>query len=135
MVQEIRAREIKRAKVMVSTLQLQAHEYHTSVSTEYFLQWLTPTDHIAGFLRLSLPTQTHIAMIREVHVYGVVSNLGEKGQSQHLGLGSKLVHEAERLALAHGYQQLRVISAIGTREYYQKLGFIQEELYQIKKLA
>ena len=43
--------------------------------------------------------------------------------------------EAERIAKERGYGKLAVISAIGTREYYRKLGFILEGSYMIKELC
>ncbi len=133
-IQEIRSREIKGQKIELKDLNLQEIVYQTSISQEYFLQWVTDNNQIAGFLRLSLPNNSKTAMIREVHVYGVVSNLGEKGNSQHLGLGTKLVKRAEILAKTHDCEAMRVISAVGTRKYYEKLGFEREELYQIKWL-
>jgi len=144
-VKEIRQREIKNQAIQAADLILKEIHYQTSVSDEYFLQMVTPENKIAGFLRLSLPkkntrwqaindylgSKAKAAMIREVHVYGVVSSLGEKGQSQHLGLGKKLIAQAKKIAQAHGWQQLRVISAIGLQLYYEKLGFSSNGLYQI----
>ena len=34
-----------------------------------------------------------------------------------------------------GYSRLNVISAVGTREYYRHLGFIDRGLYQQKELS
>lgn len=149
---DIRSREIKNEQIVAADLSLRETRYQTIVSTEYFLEWVTQTDKIVGFLRLSLPNleRAHIyvppdcdawnlldgqtAMIREVHVYGVVSRLGETGQTQHLGLGKKLIARAEEIACEHDYNQLRVISAVGTREYYRKLGFVLDGCYQVKKI-
>lgn len=144
-IKEIRQREIKNQIIQADDLILKEIHYQTSVSDEYFLQMVTAENKIAGFLRLSLPKkitrwqgindylgrEVKAAMIREVHVYGVVSNLGEKGQSQHLGLGKKLIAQAKKIAQAHGWRQLRVISAIGLQLYYEKLGFRSDGLYQI----
>tara|TARA_B110000438_G_C15251869_1_gene410201 strand:- start:354 stop:500 length:147 start_codon:yes stop_codon:yes gene_type:complete len=43
--------------------------------------------------------------------------------------------EAAKIAGAEGYGQLAVISAIGTREYYRRLGFEDGELYQHRRLS
>jgi len=51
----IRAREIKNKKVTMDDLSLDILEYETDVTTECFLQYITSTRQIAGFLRLSLP--------------------------------------------------------------------------------
>jgi elongator complex protein 3 len=117
-------------------------EYQTSVGLEKFLQFVTPENRILGFLRLSLPSKSakppfieelqNCAVIREVHVYGLMTQLGKRDQKlpQHLGLGTKLIEMAQKIATKAGYEKLAVISAIGTREYYRKLGFTDGELYQ-----
>jgi elongator complex protein 3 len=105
----------------------------------------TDDDRLAGFLRLSLPTPEATALtglpelrgaalIREVHVYGPVVRLGDSaaGEAQHLGLGSRLIREAEARARALGYPRLVVIAAIGTRGYYRRHGFEVEGLYMVK---
>ena len=76
------------------------------------------------------------AMIREVHVYGKVSILGghTKGHTQHLGIGTQLIEIALEHAKKSGYKKIAVISAIGTRDYYAKFGFIRQGLYQVKTL-
>lgn len=141
---DIRGREIKNVTVSKDRLQLKFHAYRTSVSTEYFLEWATEENQIAGFLRLSLPLRkpfidelSGCAIIREVHVYGSALGIGkrDKGAAQHLGLGAKLIKEAEKLSLLAGFSKLAVISAVGTREYYRKQGFLDGELYQIKPIV
>jgi len=76
------------------------------------------------------------AIIREVHVYGQAVNIGESqpGKAQHLGLGTLLIEKSVEIAKGRGYGNLAVISAIGTREYYRKRGFVDGELYQIREL-
>ncbi len=142
---DIRSREIKNKKITINDLILKIEEYETSNTNEKFLQFVTDKNEIAGFLRLSLPKEkkhefiselNNCAMIREIHVYGVTVNVGKtkKGRVQHLGLGKKLIAEAEKITKKEGWNKLAVISAIGTRGYYKKLKYILEELYQIKKL-
>ena len=65
-------------------------------------------------------------IVREIHVYGKSLKLGEKEEDevQHTGLGKKLMKEAEKISKEEfDAKKLLVISAIGTREYYQKLGY------------
>ena len=140
---EIRSREIKNNKVKFKDLHMEVIEYETSVSNEKFLQFITQDNQIAGFLRLSLPLQPRFidelknaAMIREVHVYGQSLEIGSQkdGKPQHLGLGKTLIKKAEELAKQAGFNELAVISSIGTREYYGKQGYILKELYQIKQI-
>ena len=46
-----------------------------------------------------------------------------------------LMEEAERIAQQeHGSSKLAVISGVGTRHYYRKLGFELEDTYMVKKL-
>ncbi|HRP37496.1 MAG TPA: GNAT family N-acetyltransferase [Candidatus Dojkabacteria bacterium] len=144
----IRCREIKGKSISVDDLELEKIEYTTQVGKEVFLSYKTKSeDKIIGFLRLSLPKKSLInnhfiselrnsAMIREVHVYGSVVDVGIKlsQKSQHLGIGTKLVKMAEKLASEDKYHKISVISAIGTREYYKKLGFELGELYMNKMI-
>jgi elongator complex protein 3 len=142
---DIRAREIKGQSIIASELVKKTFCYRTSVSIEYFIQFVTKTDNkIAAFLRLSLPTKEsfikelkHSAIIREVHVYGEAIQIGDKktGKPQHLGLGKKLIKDAEKISKEHQYKKVSVISAIGTREYYKKQDYILGDLYQTKKLV
>jgi elongator complex protein 3 len=136
---DIRAREIRHEPLIESELRLESVEYPTSVGRELFLQYLTVEDRLAAFLRLSLPAEPVLpeevaesAMIREVHVYGVLTGLGESGngRSQHAGLGARLIERASELAREAGYSDLAVISSIGTREYYRRLGFADGLHYQ-----
>ncbi len=148
-VREIRFREVGTAEVPLDELKLETCAYTTANTRERFLQWVLPDGRIAGFLRLSLPDATFIAahadalpigageaMIREVHVYGMATNVGEEGRAaQHQGLGRRLVERACELARAAGYERINVISAVGTREYYRALGFSDRGLYQQKELS
>ena len=141
----IRCREIRRQKVETGDLRLEIESYETDATTEHFLSFVTEDDRIAGFLRLSLPQQNielpipelagH-AMIREVHVYGPAVPIGDDsdGEAQHIGLGTQLVAKAKEMAHETGYGRIAVISAIGTRNYYRKLGFERDGLYMTAAL-
>ncbi|MGB5392539.1 MAG: tRNA uridine(34) 5-carboxymethylaminomethyl modification radical SAM/GNAT enzyme Elp3, partial [Thermoanaerobaculia bacterium] len=136
---DIRAREIRHRSVDPSRLTLRRLDYDTGLGREVFLQFVTPEDRIAAFLRLSLPArQIQIpeiessAMIREVHVYGHLAAIGQRqgARSQHLGLGRRLIRRARKIATEKNYRNLAVISAVGTRPYYRRLGFSDGPLYQ-----
>ena len=144
---DIRAREIRGRKVTPKELHLDRIEYDTQVSREIFLQLITADRRIVGFCRLALPTEEAAipeiaasAMIREVHVYGIVvgledgTNRDRRGRSQHVGVGTRLIEEAARLAADAGFRDLAVISSVGTREYYRRLDFADGELYQHRRL-
>ena len=147
-VEDIRNREIKGESIDLKDLVLERIEYETTVSKEIFLSYNTKvSDKICGFLRLSLPKKKYkrkhflkeiegCSLIREVHVYGKVLGIKDRssGESQHLGLGKKLIGIAEEISKDYGFEKISVISAIGTREYYRKRGFSDGELYMEKKL-
>ncbi len=143
--QDIRYREIRREQVEREDLRLRVDRYATDATTEHFLSFETDDERIAGFLRLSfpdrkrphpLPELTDHAMIREVHVYGPALNLGDnsQGEAQHMGLGTELVQKAMQMAKEAGYSHIAVISAIGTRNYYTRHGFVLNGAYMTAAL-
>ncbi len=130
----IRCREVRRQKVEIDDLRLKIDSYETDATREHFLSFVTEADRLAGFLRLSLPAPrcplpipelAGHAMIREVHVYGPALAIGDDsdGEAQHIGLGTRLVERAKAMSREAGYGRIAVISAVGTRNYYRKLGF------------
>jgi len=142
-VREIRSREVGGRAVSVSALQLRDTTYAHAVGEEHFLEWVTEDDRLAGFLRLTLPHRKPAigelvgrALIREVHVYGASVRLGDRdaAASQHAGLGRALVEEAVRISALRGFRALGVISAVGTRPWYRRLGFEDGDLYQHRVL-
>lgn len=147
-VQEIRSREIAFGAAANDELSLSEVAYETTNTNEVFLQWVTPDNRIAGFLRLSMPNADYVsahasdlpinageAMIREVHVYGRVAGLHQGGENaQHRGLGRMLIERTCDIARENGYTAINVISAIGTRGYYRKQGFADNGLYQQRNL-
>lgn len=137
--EEIRAREIRGHEFDTAALEVRATPYESGVGGEVFLELVTPEDRIVGFLRLALPSEKSFcdeiaasALIREVHVYGGALDLGarDRDNAQHRGFGSRLVEEAKGHARSGGFAELSVISAVGTRGYYRKLGFRDGDLYQ-----
>jgi elongator complex protein 3 len=159
----IRCREVRGQQVEPGDLRLQDFTYDAAWAQEHFLQFVTPDDRIAGYLRLSLPDRSlngrlnrlpadalavqqdlmqaipeleGAALIREVHVYGQSLGVGEEqsGAAQHRGLGRQLLEKAGEIARMNGFQRMAVISAIGTRLYYENRGFERGEFYQIRKI-
>lgn len=147
-IEDIRSREIKSKNITWDDLELETIKYDTPISKEYFISYKTKKDDkICSFLRLSIPNKEisknnfmydliGSAIIREVHVYGNVVNIGKEslGESQHLGLGKKMIEIAEDVSKKNKFKKISVISAIGTREYYQKRGFKDGDLYMNKDL-
>lgn len=76
------------------------------------------------------------AIIREIHVFGqqIGINKKEKNASQHTGYGKKLIKKAEIIAKKNGYKKIAIISGVGVREYYRKLGYKLKQTYMVKTL-
>ncbi len=142
----IRCREVKGKTVQLDSLQLHDQVYSTGKAEEHFISFNTAEDGLAGFIRLSLPSKESpntglddlqgAALIREVHVYGQSLAVGaeKSGAAQHVGLGTRLLEEAEKVAKQNGFEKMAVISAVGTRGYYMDRGFERGEYYLVKKI-
>ena len=132
----IRCREagLTNKKANSQDIKLKRIDYDSSEGREIFLSYEDKDESIYGFLRLRKPsTKAHrdeindtTCIVREIHVYGKSLKLGEKEieEIQHSGLGKKLMNEAEKISKEEfDAKKILVISAVGTREYYQKLGY------------
>ena len=70
-------------------------------------------------------------------MYGTAIPVSAKDPTkfQHQGFGQLLMEEAERIAREeHGSYKLAVISGVGTRQYYRKLGYELDGPYMSKLL-
>lgn len=136
-----------------TNLKLKLTKYKASNGKEYFIEIVNKEDILFGLLRLritrdkeilvndkrlskqgltinrlgkfdNLKSNKNIAIIRELHVYGQSLKLGEEGKiGQHIGLGKWLMSEAEKIAKKEKCSEVKVISGVGVREYYKKLGY------------
>lgn len=90
-----------------------------------------------GELQKYLPEIKNSAFIRELHTYGQLVELGKENKtaSQHRGMGKKLVQEAEKIVEKNGYKKMAIISGVGVRGYYRKLGYKKQGTYMVKKLG
>ena len=77
-----------------------------------------------------------MAIVRELHVYGQALRLKQKAgnASQHKGFGKWLMDEAEKITKQQGIDKLTVISGVGVRQYYRKLGYKLKGFYMVKKM-
>ena len=129
----VRCREIQDERI--KNYELKIKSYEANEGEEFFLSIEEPNlDKLIGLCRLRL---FKTAIIRELHVYGRQQSLsdgGVKSKSQHKGFGRQLMDKAEELARKAGYKKIAVIAAIGTREYYRKLGYKLENTYMVKTL-
>ncbi len=136
-IKEIRYREVgfalMRNKSVDANLKLKTTKYKASDGDEYFLEIANKNDILFGLLRLRIADEK--AIIRELHVYGQSLKLGDEGKiSQHTGLGKWLMNEAEKIARKEKIKKISVISGIGVREYYKKLGYELKNTYMVKGL-
>ena len=87
-------------------------------------------------LREALPVLKNSAIIREIHTYGQMISIGKKSSaSQHKGMGKKLMKKAENIAKREfGLEKMAVISGVGVRDYYRKMGYRLRGSYMVKKI-
>lgn len=154
----IRCREIglrRKGRFDEHSAKLTRLDYTAAGGQEIFLSYETDDGSaLLGFLRLrkvvgSFDSELYsyvcddnhtqvVAVVRELHVYGQMLNVGRKANNhswQHRGLGRLLMAEAEQIAkFEFGVDALSVISAVGTRKYYEKLGYNQHGHYVTKLL-
>ncbi len=142
----IRCREVKNVSYSDNDIVLFTEKFENCGGTEYFISYENATrDKLFGMIRLRLNKQSDMtmpelrpyALIRELHVYGSHSAIGnetQKSQTQHKGLGKRLIKQAEEIAYNEGYDHVCVISGVGVREYYRKLGFIDHYTYLTKHI-
>ncbi len=145
---EIRSREAGHVKMKdgetPDSVELVERTYDASQGTEHFLSVEdTEKDIILGYLRLRFPENGSLrdeitadtAIVRQLQVVGPAVPIGDdKNQIQHSGYGRQLMERAEELARENGFEKLAVISAVGTREYYGKLGYERDGPYMSKEL-
>ena len=145
----IRCREIGHKKTnenyTLDDFKLFKESYNACGGEETFISIEDKNEEsIAGFLRFRIPSENifrpeitdKTALIRELHVYGNMIQIGDKNPSigQHTGFGEKLLMEAENLAIDNGKDEIAIISGIGTRNYYRKFGYEKKGPYMAKKL-
>ncbi|MBN2251944.1 MAG: tRNA uridine(34) 5-carboxymethylaminomethyl modification radical SAM/GNAT enzyme Elp3 [Candidatus Altiarchaeota archaeon] len=147
----IRCREVghkagKGIKPEEKDIKLVRRDYEANGGREIFLSFEdAERDVLIGFLRLRIPFRPfrpeiddNTALVRELHVYGPMVEIGEKALEnwQHRGYGKELLEEAERIA-AEEFDKKRtlVTSGIGARNYYRKLGYDRCGAYMGKSFS
>jgi ELP3 family radical SAM enzyme/protein acetyltransferase len=141
----IRCREVKDNIYNTDEVELLIHKYKSSGGDEYYISYET-SKYLIGFIRLRLTDiskkikQLHIlnecGLIRELHVYSTLSNVGERNEysTQHKGYGKRLIEQAEKIALENGFRKMAIIAGTGVRNYYRKLGYELKDTYMIKDI-
>ena len=149
---DVRTREvgIKQIHQRINPEQVEfiRRDYVANSGWESFLSYEDPvTDILIGLLRLRQVSNAGFrpemknfkcSIVRELHVYGSAVPLQARDPTkfQHQGYGTLLMEEAERIAREeHGSDKILVISGVGTRHYYRKLGYELDGPYMSKMLV
>ncbi|KAJ7341356.1 hypothetical protein JRQ81_005358 [Phrynocephalus forsythii] len=147
---DVRTREVGiqeiHHKVRPYQVELVRRDYVANGGWETFLSYEDPEqDILIGLLRLRKCSEETfraelkggVSIVRELHVYGSVVPVSSRDPSkfQHQGFGMLLMEEAERIAKEeHGSWKIAVISGVGTRDYYRKIGYELQGPYMVKQL-
>ena len=152
-VREIRYREVGRALykrgVTPKKIVITKEYYEASGGIEVFIAAEDPVnDILVGLLRLRIPSEkahrpevdARTAIVRELHVYGPQVPVGHSDPLgwQHRGWGRRLLETAEEVArYEFSAKKILVLSGVGVREYYRKLGYHRppDSPYMTKFLA
>jgi elongator complex protein 3 len=137
-----------------SKVKLDPHEvdiltthYEASEGEEIFISAEDlKNDVLIGYLRLRIPSEkAHrqevkakpCSIVRELHVYGSLVPVGKHFDNawQHKGYGSILLAKAESITREdYDLKKILVISALGTKQYYKRLGYKYDGVYMSKTL-
>ncbi len=131
----IRCREVKGNYDKNEKIFLFRKDYKASGGKEIFLSFENKNKNkLYSLLRLRILENS--AIIREIHTYGQLVPVSKKQTAaQHQGLGKKLIKKAEEIVKKEfGLKKIAVISGIGVREYFKKLGYKLENSYMVKTL-
>ena len=142
----IRCREVRENYNPKEKIYLYRQEYEASNGKEIFLSYESKDrTKLYSLLRLRIsytkrkpvfPVLKNSAIIRELHTYGRLVPISQKEKApQHRGLGKKLIAEAEKITKNEfKLKKVAVISGVGVREYYRKLGYRLKDTYMVKYL-
>lgn len=148
----IRCREVRGNYDPKEKLYLFRQDYRASDGREIFLSFENKNrSKLFSLLRLHIPQLSengsriiipvlkNAAVVREIHTYGHLEPIEGSRTShispQHKGLGKKLIKEAEKIAKKEfGLEKIAVISGIGVRNYFRKLGFQLKDTYMTKEI-
>ncbi|KAM0327562.1 hypothetical protein ACHAQA_005853 [Verticillium albo-atrum] len=144
---EVGVNEVKH-KIRPNQIELVRRDYTANGGWETFLAYEDPKqDILVALLRLRKCSEKYTfreelvgqptSLVRELHVYGtaVPVHARDPKKFQHQGFGTLLMEEAERIARdEHGSDKISVISGVGVRSYYAKLGYWLDGPYMSKWL-
>jgi elongator complex protein 3 len=138
-------RALKGIKPDIDSIEFKKIEYKASEGKEYFLSYEDSMDTLIGYARLRDPSghshreevkNTSCMVLRELKVAGEVVPIGETSSElwQHKGYGQSLLKECESIAAEKGKKILLILSGVGVRHYYRKLGYERLGPYMTKNI-
>lgn len=146
----IRCREVgisslKGLEPDLETITLKRNQYEASQGKEYFLSFEDSKGVLIAYARLRTPSKkAHrievkaqpCMILRELKVAGEMVPIGKMDAKlwQHQGYGRRLVQECEIIAGEEGTEKILVMSGVGVRDYYRKLGYERDGAYMRKIL-
>ena len=157
----IKCREIKNMDFDINSVYYKIEKYNANDGVEYFISANIPNKNIInnninninsvkntliGFLRLRIKNKDksynflkvleNSSIVRELHVYGSMTPtyLKIKKNSQHKGIGKKLLKFAEKITKINNINKITIISGVGVRNYYRKRGYKLKDNYMTKIL-
>ena len=137
----IRCREIGRLPSLAES-EIRVLKYECCGGREHFISAVSD-DSLIGFCRLREPSSPYrpdlenSALMRELHVYGSLVPIGKDAESeewQHRNFGKVLIARAEEITFDEGFSSLAVMSGIGVRPYYRRMGYERKGPYMVKEL-
>jgi elongator complex protein 3 len=146
---EVGIREVHDGKVELDSVELIRRDYVANGGWETFLSYEdVKHDILIGLCRLRKCssngtfrdelTRVPTSVIRELHVYGSSVPVHDRDPKkfQHQGFGKLLMEKAEQVAWKeHRSSKLAVISGVGVRGYYRRLGYELDGPYMSKMLS
>jgi len=154
---DVRSREVGikqiHQRINPNQVGLVRRDYASNGGWETFISFEDPVaDILVGLLRLRQCSSVSFrpemvggqgdekvrsSIVRELHVYGSAVPIRSRDPTkfQHQGFGTLLMEEAEKIAREeHQSNKILVISGVGTRHYYRKLGYELDGPYMSKLL-
>jgi len=135
---------IDNIKINDDNINLECNYYNASSGEEIFISLVEKNhDALIGYLRLRDITNSHrielskypCMIIRELKIVGRELPIGDKTNKafQHKGYGKELITEAERICFEEfDKKYLFVLSGVGVKNYYRKIGFKNYGVYLYK---
>ncbi|MFH1749905.1 MAG: tRNA uridine(34) 5-carboxymethylaminomethyl modification radical SAM/GNAT enzyme Elp3 [bacterium] len=140
----IRCREVRDTYSDKDKPILYREDYDSSGGKEIFLSFENKNrTKLFSILKLRIPAKPFLkvlkqaGIIREIRTYGQQIPFSNKSKNaiQHKGLGKEILKQAERIAFDEfDVKKMIVISGIGVRDYFRKLGYKLSDTYMVKNI-